>query len=496
MAQTPRAQRFAARQRDKNDDPNVGQNENEDPNVDRNAGNRRPNPVQVTVSGAGLDTYIPTIPEVRESDITTKFKVKTLTPIEGRPTYEKVELMEKELGRNALAIRVPFGGGKRGCLGTVYSTAKYQADAGTTWTVPETEGAYPMFQANATEADKKKVISEFIEREKGIRTVEVVEELLKGLFLDAIDEDYVVELKEGVREYDGRTLRELLQHLRKYAKMDDDVHLGIMNRFREAPDMELPVDKYFAKQEECRRMVADTENPLTDAAMVMQINQHIGKIPGLSKRVVKFKKKPADERKWANAKAFYREAVEDLEDENKALGEEPEMQANAATKIEQKVKDEISGKMSESFDALASAAVAKSTTIDNHANTIAQLTAAVAELTATNKRLVDQIVALGKGPTAYTAPPPGIPAIAPAPTAATQTGHALNTSGVACPVVMQRSGRNHFVTGQFCSTCGAKAARHVPQDCLALPQNAERKRKVDEMKARELAAAAAKKAAS
>jgi hypothetical protein len=36
----------------------------------------------------------------------------------------------------------------------------------------------------------------------------------------------------------------------------------------------------------------------------------------------------------------------------------------------------------------------------------------------------------------------------------------------------------------------------VPQDCLALPQNAERKKKVDEMKARDLAAAAAKKAAS
>ena len=49
-----------------------------------------------------------------------------------------------------------------------------------------------MFQTNTTKAENKKEISEFIEREKGIRTVEVVEELLKGLFLDAIDEDYVV----------------------------------------------------------------------------------------------------------------------------------------------------------------------------------------------------------------------------------------------------------------------------------------------------------------
>ena len=92
-------------------------------------------------------------------------------------------------------------------MGTVYSAAKFEADTGTTWTVPESEGAYPTFRANATEEEKKKEISEFIEREKGIRTVEVVEELQKGLFLEAIDEDYVVELKEGVREYNGRTLR-------------------------------------------------------------------------------------------------------------------------------------------------------------------------------------------------------------------------------------------------------------------------------------------------
>ena len=33
-------------------------------------------PVNVTVAGAGLDTYIPTIPEVKESDIKSKLKVQ------------------------------------------------------------------------------------------------------------------------------------------------------------------------------------------------------------------------------------------------------------------------------------------------------------------------------------------------------------------------------------------------------------------------------------
>ena len=107
MAPTPREDRAAARVAFQ-DVTNI---QNEPPNA-------RQNPVRLTLQGAGLDTHIPTIPEVRESDIKAKFKIKILTPIEGRPTYEKMELLEKELGRNALAIKVPFGGGQAWMLGS------------------------------------------------------------------------------------------------------------------------------------------------------------------------------------------------------------------------------------------------------------------------------------------------------------------------------------------------------------------------------------------
>ena len=127
-------------------------------------------------------------------------------------------------------------------------------------------------------------------RKKGIKTVEATEEFLKGMFIDAIDEDYVVELKEGLHEYDGRTLRELLDHVHKYAKMDDEVHRHIMNNFQQPPNMDLPIDKYFAKQEECRQLVADNKNPITDAAMVLQLTQHMGKVAPPDKENSKIQK--------------------------------------------------------------------------------------------------------------------------------------------------------------------------------------------------------------
>ena len=63
--------------------------------------------------------------------------------------------------------------------------------------------------------------------------------------MEAINKDYVLKLKEGICEYNGRRLRKLLKHLRKYGKMNDIVHKSIMERFREASDTDLPSDKYL-----------------------------------------------------------------------------------------------------------------------------------------------------------------------------------------------------------------------------------------------------------
>ena len=158
---------------------------------------------------------------------------------------------ERELGKNALIVEVPFGDGNRGCLGTVYSATKYLAEMGVVWDVPESEGAYPIFAANATEDNKKMAISVHIKRKKGIKTAKCCERLLINQLLASVNDDYLFNLKDDMREYEGRTLRELLAHLKKYGKMNNAVHERIMEEFRKAPDMDLPINKYFVKQHEC-----------------------------------------------------------------------------------------------------------------------------------------------------------------------------------------------------------------------------------------------------
>ena len=96
------------------------------------------------------------------------------------------------------------------------------------------QGAYPTFAVYATDDDKKLAISEFIRDEHGIKVVDVIRELLKNQFIEAIDEDYILELKQGIQEWNGRTLLNLLTHVHlNYATMDDIVYNSITKSFAE-----------------------------------------------------------------------------------------------------------------------------------------------------------------------------------------------------------------------------------------------------------------------
>ena len=453
-------------------------NQNQNPNVPINL---QPN-VNVKVDGAGLDTFVPVIPDVRTEDIKELFKVKYLTKLDGEPTHDWLETIEKEMGRNALAVECSFGGGRSGCLGTVYNNARFKAKAGHDWVVPSSRGAFPIFPNNASIAQKKQLISEFIESEKDRKTVKICEELLKGQLIEAVDENFILELKDDMMDYDGVTLVDMLKHLRdEYAPQDVNFLEKVLSEFEEPPDLTKPIDAYFAKQERCQRLLADSEDPIEDRTMVVKATQHLGKDPSLAKKTVQFRELSKDQRTWTKCKAYYRKVMRAVKQEQKCLGADQDYHTGSAVAArsvveaaEQKARDEMAEKMSGSFDALASAAVAKAATIDSHAATIAALSKANAELVETNKRLVAQLTA-AKLPFSPPGFPPNIPTTPSSTTGISrgvhedlptvETGHKTNTAGVSCPAVKKSNNKWYFVAPQACSTCGKPAVLHVPENC-------------------------------
>ena len=107
------------------------------------------------------------------------------------PTFEKMKEITRQLGQNALAIKVSFGGGKKVCLGEVFNAEKFLREAGESWTVPQSEGSYPTCATGDSEQEKKKRISDFIRTETDIKIVEATQYLLKALFIGCIDKCYI-----------------------------------------------------------------------------------------------------------------------------------------------------------------------------------------------------------------------------------------------------------------------------------------------------------------
>ena len=84
-----------------------------------------PAQAQTNVTVSVMDSYVPTIPEPSSDTIEAKFPHKTLTKIEGQPTYADFHQLREELYRNALSSKSPFGGGNHGHMGAVMESMTY-----------------------------------------------------------------------------------------------------------------------------------------------------------------------------------------------------------------------------------------------------------------------------------------------------------------------------------------------------------------------------------
>ena len=116
-----------------------------------------PTITQTNVTVSVMDSFVPTIPEPSTDAIEAKFPHKTLTKIEGQPTYADFFCLREELYRNALSSKPPFGGGNHGHLGACMDPVTYVIETGgSSWTVPASAGMFPLFPAGATDDEKNK----------------------------------------------------------------------------------------------------------------------------------------------------------------------------------------------------------------------------------------------------------------------------------------------------------------------------------------------------
>ena len=94
----------------------------------------------------------------------------------------------------------------------------------------------------------------------------------------------------------------LLTHVfSNYANLDDHLVISNKKEFEEAQDFTRPIDIYYKRMEDCHKLAADGEVPITKAKMVVQLQTRLGATGMMNGKYLKWKSKPLHNRGWKPA---------------------------------------------------------------------------------------------------------------------------------------------------------------------------------------------------
>ena len=135
--------------------------------------------------------------------IVAKFPVKALPRISGEPNYESINDMVQSLYANAASLSTTLGGGNHGHIGLVMNDILYTTLSPTPYHHPVDPGPLPMLAGTA--AQRGDQLREFEETQCIYNNHTNMDDALKGLIIDCIDDPYICELRNKYTRYLGVT---------------------------------------------------------------------------------------------------------------------------------------------------------------------------------------------------------------------------------------------------------------------------------------------------
>jgi hypothetical protein len=191
-----------------------------------------------------------------------------VTKINGQPTNKDIDLLDNELTAIASSFPSELGGGMHGHAGLIKSVADYEIFApGTPFIMPSNPGHYPAgpipaVQRAQREAEHKALIVQF-------QTSVGVAKGLKDLILTAVDEDFLLELRDEGIAYLNVTPFQMLTHLRDRWGSMDYVDITALLAECDSPwnAGEVPT-KYFNRVDKARRQLIRANVQVDERAMM------------------------------------------------------------------------------------------------------------------------------------------------------------------------------------------------------------------------------------
>jgi hypothetical protein len=297
-----------------------------------------------------------------------------IPPIEGLPTYESITDVTRLLNTNAASVHSELGGGQLGHLALTISPAIYATLSAIPFVEPANPGPVPILVPNVgTAVQIQGLIRDHKESLRLWREYNNVDAALKQQIIRAVDQLYIRTLQHRHTGFANVTARQLIQHLLTTYGNITPTDLALNDgKFRTAYDPAQTIEALFSQLEDAMDYADAGSNPYSTAQVVTNAYSLMFSTGLLPEACREWRRKPGIDKTWANFKTDFAEAHHDLRLAQGTTQEGGYHGANNAM-------DSFVNNTADAFANLATA-----TASDRQM---------LADLTASNKKLTEQLAA-------------------------------------------------------------------------------------------------------
>ena len=271
---------------------------------------------------------------------TAYFPHKEPSKIHGEPTFDNLQVLLNQLKANAKSVPSSLGGGQHGHLGLILSPQQYQLLSLTPFNRPLNPGVFTIpqgytggYEQIQIEHARHKAHQEEFEK------VSQVEAALKALIENAIEEDYLLELRNtNTRSIEDDIPTIIQQLFTNYGALDTKTLLEKQNAFQNYTyDPTTPITKLFNIAEEYQQYSGFQGTEATAVDIINIVYEILRKLKIFARDLRDWKALPTGEKTWPRFKEFFRKAHTEWKEHNGGTTGETGFTTNMATQVAENV---------------------------------------------------------------------------------------------------------------------------------------------------------------
>jgi hypothetical protein len=263
-----------------------------------------------------------------KTDITTI--IETFQPINkiiGTPNYQSIAARHKILKQNASSVTTRLAGGQHRLLALVINNEEYNELTGEVWIEPQHPGSRPIAGRTTTENDLKSANNRWAD---DIETWSLVHNIRKALtkqIINAVDDEFIEDLKDHNTGYANVTPLEMVEHLyADYGQLTAQDISENRNQLKKDFDNTKTMVAHFHKIKEIRLIAEKTGNTITDADAIAETYLVIDRCGLFSKAVDDWDETEEKDKTWKAFQQHFKKAYRKYTEKQKRVNANKNMQ--------------------------------------------------------------------------------------------------------------------------------------------------------------------------